>query len=84
MIKTLRDSKARLSELVDRASHGEEVLITVRGRIKARLTGAEARRDSQDRAAWVENLRALQKTIGKRRLQTKSDDILSEIREERQ
>jgi prevent-host-death family protein len=84
MIKTLRDSKARLSELVDRASQGEEVLITVRGRIKARLTGAGAGRDSQDRAAWVESLRALQKTIGRRRLKAKSDDILSGIREERQ
>jgi prevent-host-death family protein len=37
MITTLRESKAKLSELVDRASRGEEVIITVRGKPKARL-----------------------------------------------
>ena len=41
MIKTLRESKAKLSELVEQASRGEDVLITVRGKVKARLTRAE-------------------------------------------
>ncbi len=40
MVRTLRESKARLSELVERASQGEDVLITVRGKVKARLTKA--------------------------------------------
>ena len=39
IIKSLRASKAKLSELVERASQGEDVLITVRGKVKARLTG---------------------------------------------
>ena len=39
IIKSLRASKAKLSELVERASRGEDVLITVRGKVKARLTG---------------------------------------------
>lgn len=37
MIITLRESKAKLSALVDMAARGEEVVITVRGRPMARL-----------------------------------------------
>ena len=37
MIATLRESKAHLSALVEKASRGEEVVITVRGKPKARL-----------------------------------------------
>lgn len=57
MIKTLKESKAKLSELVERASRGEDVLITVRGRVKARLTRAPAAvhvaSALASRAAWV-------------------------------
>ena len=38
MVTTLRNGKANLSELVDRASRGEDILISVRGKVKARLT----------------------------------------------
>ena len=31
MVASLRDAKARLSELVQKAANGEEVVITVRG-----------------------------------------------------
>ena len=37
MIKTLKESKEILSQLVECASQGEEVIITVRGKPKARL-----------------------------------------------
>jgi prevent-host-death family protein len=37
MIATLRESKTRLSELVNLASSGEEILITVHGQPKARI-----------------------------------------------
>ena len=40
MVRTLQESKARLSELVEAASRGEDVLISVRGKVKARLTRA--------------------------------------------
>lgn len=39
MITNLREAKASLSQLVQRAASGEEVLITVRGEPKARLVG---------------------------------------------
>ena len=39
MVTNLREAKASLSQLVQRAAGGEEVLITVRGEPKARLIG---------------------------------------------
>lgn len=39
MITNLREAKARFSELIERAADGEEIVITVRGRAKARLSG---------------------------------------------
>ncbi len=39
MIATVRTAKARLSELLERAAAGEEVVITCDGRPKAKLVG---------------------------------------------
>lgn len=60
MTASLRDSKARLSELVERAAGGERVLITVRGRPKAQLMAVEKMGNTLDMAAWAEELAALQ------------------------
>jgi len=67
MVMTLRESKAKLSELVDRASRGEDVLITVRGAAKARLTKVEASPAGFDGRAWAGELRTLQETVKRRR-----------------
>jgi prevent-host-death family protein len=67
MVTTLRESKAKLSELVQRASRGEDVLITVRGTVKARLTKVEASPAGFDARAWVGELRALQGATKRRR-----------------
>jgi prevent-host-death family protein len=82
MIATLRESKARLSELVERASRGEEVLITVRGQPKARLTRAGAA-DAPLGAAWARQLRALQRTEGAPGAKLSIEQILAEDREDR-
>ena len=70
MIKTLRESKAKLSELVERASRGEDVLITVRGRVKARLTRAAPAVGDSDMSAWADRLERLQErhSTGRRHL----------------
>lgn len=83
MVKTLRESKAKLSQLVDLASQGEDVLISVRGQIKARLTrvGGEGRRRSN--ADWVRDLKALHKRYRKTTSKLRVEQILSEIRKER-
>ena len=57
MIVNLRESKARLSELVETASRGEDILITVRGKIRARLTRA-SEAEASDMGRWAEELTA--------------------------
>ena len=81
MIKTLRESKAKLSELIDIASKGEDVLITVHGKVKAKLTKA-APVHALDMQAWTKELKILQTkyTINNK---VKSEDILQEMREDR-
>jgi prevent-host-death family protein len=61
MIATLRESKARISELVRRAARGEEVVITVRGKPEARLCPmAPAGRAA--RSGWARTLREARAT----------------------
>ena len=83
MIKTLREGKAKLSELVDLASKGQEVLITVRGKVRARLTAVDTARSSEERGAWARELLALQKAYGKSTRRSRSEDILGDLREDR-
>ena len=54
MIATLRESKTRLSELVQLANSGEEVLITVHGQPKARILPVLAAQS--DTAEWLQDL----------------------------
>ena len=81
MIKTLRESKARLSELVERAARGEDVIITVRGKPKARLTGAGGLR-RLDAHAWADELRSSQRAASGRRKPSRGEPIVDELREE--
>jgi prevent-host-death family protein len=62
MIATLRESKTRLSGLVNLASSGEEILITVHGQAKARiLSVSEPRSDTAD---WLLKLSTLRFSLG--------------------
>ena len=81
MVKTLRESKAKLSELVQRASQGEDVLITVRGQVKARLTSVTEPGD--ERAAWIERLKTLQVKYTLPKRKTRTEDVLAETRQDR-
>jgi prevent-host-death family protein len=82
MIKTLRESKAKLSELVDLASRGEDVLISVRGKVKARLTRAAASASKSDRKRWVIELKRLQKSCGTDATRPSIEEILAQQRED--
>jgi prevent-host-death family protein len=64
MITTLHESKAKLSELVERASQGEDILITVRGKVKAKLTQASQQK-KLDMKAWAKELEQRQKIYSK-------------------
>jgi len=83
MIISIRDSKARLSELVAKASQGEDVLITVRGKPTVRMVSVSGASEKPDRAAWICERR---QQLAAQELQTSSDSaatILDNLREER-
>lgn len=82
MIVNLRESKARLSELVELASRGEDVLITVRGRIRARLTGVPAGGRVVDGTGWAQELRGLHQAYSRAASLT-AERLVGEDREER-
>ena len=84
MVTKVEISEARLGDLVERAGQGEEVLITVNGKVKARLTAVEepaplARPFEGDK--WWDELRALHRQfpVSGRPMQ----EILDELREDR-
>lgn len=81
MIVTLRQARERLSELVERAYQGEDVLITVRGKVRARLTRVLPEVVKSDRQAWVAELRQFHADVGQNTQTLRSEDILSEGRE---
>lgn len=83
MIVSVRESKARLSELVAKASQGEDVLITVRGKPTVRLVPAATAPGKRDRSAWIA---ARRKQLARQTLNTTKDsatEIIDDLREER-
>jgi len=83
MIATLRESKARLSELVACAESGEDVVITVHGEPRARLTAV--RQDYRaSRLRWAAGLRRLQRKHSTGESAGSADSIVRELREERE
>jgi antitoxin (DNA-binding transcriptional repressor) of toxin-antitoxin stability system len=69
--------------MVKRAANGEEILITVHGKVQARLTQPLPGRSRADNRKWALELAALRRkySIGKRG--RSSEEIISEGREER-
>ncbi len=62
MTTNIKDAKARLSELVDRAQTGETVAISRRGRVVAQLTASPAARRPIDLNVLRELSRQLPRT----------------------
>jgi prevent-host-death family protein len=82
MIATLKDSKAKLSSLVERASRGEEIVITVRGQPKARLMPVVEKPGVKfDRVKWMRRLQAMSEKAT-RRIRD-SADIFDDMRSDR-
>jgi len=80
MIATLRESKTRLSELVQRAGRGEEVLITVRGKPSARLVPVGQAHFAM--AEWMRELSSLRASM-KAGHSAGRPTALDEVREDR-
>ena len=85
MTATLRESQADLQRLVELASRGEEVVITVDGKPKAKLTsaGAPSPIESPDIASWVKDLEELRRKYSTGNTGPTVDQILAEDRAER-
>lgn len=83
MVKTLRESKAKLSELVNRAAGGEDVLITVRGQVRARLTTPLPLAHPIDAVTWMNELRELDRTCSHGGSGFSANVILEELRADR-
>ena len=81
MIVSVRESKARLSELLAKALEGEEVVITVRGEPTARLVPVKTCAGKPDLRAWAADRRRILEgqTMGT----DSSGAILDELREDR-
>jgi prevent-host-death family protein len=83
MITTLRDSKARLSELVNKAAQGEEILISVRGVPKAKLVAIAPAKEPDNTLNWVARLRRNQRSHQGSVASTDSTPTVARLREER-
>ena len=84
MITNLREAKSNLSQLVQLAADGEDIVITVRGRPTARLTSvAPKQAQDQGRKAWVAELSAAAEAarVGPRKATLQQ--FWDELREER-
>jgi prevent-host-death family protein len=82
MYTTLRESKATLSALVERACAGEEVVITVRGRPRVRLCPVEDDR----RFSSTDFVRELESIKDKYRVSAESpasEELVADLREDR-
>ncbi|MEO7299685.1 MAG: type II toxin-antitoxin system prevent-host-death family antitoxin [Verrucomicrobiota bacterium] len=88
MVATLSKSQADLPRLVELASQGEDVVITVEGKPKARLTRAETvvrpRELSEDeREQWLAELAELRRSVSTGKHGLTVDQILDEDRDDR-
>lgn len=57
------EAKTHFSELIERAMHGEEILITRRGKLVAKLVPPDNHNDSETAREAVMRLRALAKEM---------------------
>ncbi len=94
MVITLRESTARLPELVARAGEGEDILISFQGRVRARITacpplGVDTRgpktvdQIANPMTGWAEELLTLHDMCSTGRTTMTSEEILAEMREDR-
>jgi prevent-host-death family protein len=83
MTATLREAKARLSEMVKRASRGEEVVITVHGKETARLVAVPEQRNKIDKEKWLRELDKLRKENWTGRYEKSAQEIQDEDRADR-
>ena len=83
MTATLRETKAKLSEMVRRASQGEEVIITVNGKEQAKLVGIPKRAKKLNKKKWLAELAELRRITSTGRVGMTAQEIQDELRADR-
>jgi len=84
MITNLREARRNLSQLVQLAADGEDVVITVRGRPTARLTGLVLKEaQDREREVWAAELSAAAEAARVGTRKATSQPFWDELREER-
>ena len=85
MTATLQESQTDLQRLVELASQGEEVVITVDGKPKAKLTAATSAPTGKalDVSAWAKQLEELRRKYATGKTSPTVEQILEEDRAER-
>jgi prevent-host-death family protein len=83
MTATLRETKAKLSQMVRLASQGEEVIITVHGKQMAKLVGVPRRTKKLDKKKWLAELARLRRKYSTGRVTMTAQQIQDENRAER-
>ena len=83
MTTTLREAKARLSEMVKRASRGEEVVITVHGKETAKLVAVPKRPKKRNKEKWLAELHELRRKYSTGRIGISAQEIQDWDREDR-
>jgi prevent-host-death family protein len=80
MIVSVRESKARLSELLTKARQGEDVVITVRGKPSARIVAMDSRDEKPDMKVWA---RQIESRLNRQNVSDGASEIVATLREER-
>lgn len=87
MTTTLSQSQADLPRLVELASQGEDVVITVEGKPKAKLTRAESgnghQLSPQELQTWVAELADLRTRLATGKTSPTAEQLVAEGREDR-
>jgi prevent-host-death family protein len=83
MTATLRETKAKLSQMVKLASQGEEVVITVHGKEMAKLVGLPKRARKIDKRKWLAKLARLRRQTGTGIIGMTAQEIQNEDRADR-
>ena len=82
MVATLRETKTNLSHLLGLVEQGQEIVITVRGKPRARLVGIPTATQS-DMATWKTELEGLRARFSTGKASTKAEEIIANLRAER-
>jgi antitoxin (DNA-binding transcriptional repressor) of toxin-antitoxin stability system len=83
MTATVEQLQSEWRKLIDLAQQGEEVMLSSKGQVVARLTGVQGRMPPKDRKSWLSDLARLREQTATGKACPATETILEDIRSER-